>query len=90
MLHQFGATYTSNKQRATPREIEMKTLKTSEPQKIGRFTVTPNASGPTVCFSFNNRGGNAKYNLNTGEFEKVRRAVGRVMEIEIEQVFIND
>lgn len=67
-----------------------KMMKTSEAQKIGSFTVTPNISGSTVWFNFSNRGGTARYNLNIGEFEKCRNSVGRMMESKLEDVFIQD
>ena len=67
-----------------------KMMKTTEAKKIGSFTVTPNISGSIVWFNLDNQGGTAKFNLNTGEFEKCRNSVGRRMESFIEDAFIQD
>jgi hypothetical protein len=66
----------------------MKTLITNESKKYGSLTVTPKQDGNMVWFNFNNRGGNAGYNLITGEFVNVRGRVGRRQESWIEANFI--
>ena len=67
-----------------------KMLKTTNSQKIGSFTVTPKISDSIVWFNLSSNGGTARYNLNTGEFEKCRNSVGRRMESFIEDAFIQE
>ena len=68
----------------------MKILKTQESKKIGSFTVTPNkASTDIVWFNMSNRGGTAKYNLATGQFEPCRNEVGARFKDAIEAAYIS-
>jgi len=67
-----------------------KQMKTTETKKIGSFTVTPKFSGSTVWFNFNNRGRTARYDLATGEFKPCKGRVGRMMESQLEVIFIED
>jgi hypothetical protein len=68
----------------------MKTLKTQESKKLGSFTVTVNkASTDTVWFNLDKRGGAAKYNLATGEFEPCRNEVGERFKSALEAAYIS-
>jgi hypothetical protein len=71
--------------------MKTKRLTTTEPKQFGSFTVTPKFYGETkVYFNFSNKGGQALYNLATGQFEATRAEVGERAKSWIEKVFITE